>query len=103
MVGSLGVVVYLMARALPRVTDTDEQPNIHEHLGLLMERLPLHHVDERLNAFLYKFLRQVRVIMMKIDNRLMRALKRVKQHGESTGAPSPVQELFDEVKNEKKE
>ncbi len=103
MIGSLSVVVYLMARALPRVTDEGGVPTMHEQVGGWIERLPLHHVDERLNALLYKFLKHLRVIMMKIDNRLTHQLKRVKQHGESAAAASPVQELLDEVKSEKRE
>lgn len=103
MIGSLSVIVYLSARALPRLTNEGELPTLHEQVGGWLERLPLHHVDDRLNALLYKSLKHLRVIMMKIDNRLMRELTRVKKHGESAQSASPVQELLDEVNNEKKE
>lgn len=103
MIGSLSVIVYLTARALPRVTDEGELPTVHEQVGGWLERLPLHRLDERLNALLYKLLKHVRIIMMKIDNRLTHQLKRVKQHGESAQSASPVQKLLDEVNNGKKE
>lgn len=100
-IGSASIVVYMFVRALPRVADIDEPPTIYDYFDAWLAKLPLHHVDSRLNALLFKFLKRMRVIVMKIDNHLMHQLNRVKQNGEF-GA-SPVQKLLDEMNDKQKE
>lgn len=98
-IGSASVVVYLFTRALPRVADQDEPPTVYDYFDAWLAKLPLHHVDSRLNALLFKFLKRVRVVVMKIDNYLIRHLARVQQNGKQT--TESVQELFDKVQEEK--
>jgi len=64
---SLGIVVYLMARALPRVSDseTTRGPN---WIDRLMKRVPTQEIDRGINVFLVKFLRKLKLVILKIDN-----------------------------------
>lgn len=99
-IGSASLVVYMFVRALPRVADIDKPPTIYDYFDAWLAKLPLHHVDSRLNALLFKFLKRVRVIIMKIDNHLIHYLERVRQNGKQT--ENSVQELFDEMSRDKK-
>jgi len=98
-IGSASLVVYMFVRALPRVADIHEPPTIYDYFDAWMAKFPLHQLDGRLNMLLFKFLKRVRVVVMKIDNHLIRHLERVRQNGKQT--ESPVQKLFDKVQEEK--
>lgn len=96
-------MVFIMLRSLPRVsTEDDVEPSLTARFADFLNRLPLHHIDDRINGFLFKFLRRTRVFMLKLDNRLVRELDRVKKNGEQVGTNS-VQEMIDHVQGEKGE
>lgn len=98
-VGSLAVMAFIAARALPRVAVEGEvEPSIYTAFTAWLNRLPLHHVDERINIFLFKFLKRSRVFVMKLDNRLVRHLDRVKKNGEQD--TSHVQDMIDHVQGD---
>jgi hypothetical protein len=78
MVVSLGVVLYLLARTLPRVSDTDTTPTPGEPAPhWLMERLEK--LDEEILFVSEKLLRRLRVILLKLDNTLTGKLKRFRK------------------------
>ena len=64
---SLGVVVYMMARALPRVSDA-EAPRGPGWMDRLMKRVPTEKIDQNINSFLVKFLRKFKLVVLKLDN-----------------------------------
>jgi len=73
---SLGVVLYLLVRALPRVgEDRAEGSTILDRWA--HSEIP-EKVDAALNAFLEKFLRRLKLVLLKVDNALASHLKRVK-------------------------
>lgn len=78
---SFGVVVFLFARALPRVAEGEAQAPtdiLEKKLEHWIARLPLHRIDHGLNMFLEKMLRRLRIVTLKIDNIVHRLLFRVK-------------------------
>lgn len=81
---SLGAIIYLFARAIPRVNDSGEE-NIGKPSGLrsyfdrLGSRLPLSKIDAILNSFFEKFLRKSKVIVMKVDNLLNMYINKVRK------------------------
>lgn len=77
---SLAVIVYLMARAVPRVRD-EEIGRTHAagRFDALLSKLPLEKVDAWLNAFFEKTLRKTKVVVLKFDNLLNQYLNRVKR------------------------
>ena len=66
--GSLGLVIYLMARALPRISDNATAPRGPGFFDRLMAKVPMAEIDQNINSFLAKFLRKLKVVVMKVDN-----------------------------------
>jgi hypothetical protein len=95
---SLSFVLYLMVIALPRVAEdlgAENQTNLldrwaHSHIP--------EKVDTALNSFFLKFLRRMRVFMLKLDNTLGKHLKNMKRDDE---AKKPVD--FSDMKAPKEE
>ena len=75
---SLSAVLYLVVRALPRIA---EEPSVKQGGGLAdswkRSEIP-EKIDAAMNGFLLKFLRKVRVALLKIDNALSRHLQKVR-------------------------
>jgi hypothetical protein len=72
---ALGVVLYLMVRALPRVA---EEPAAKENF---LDRWAHSEIPEKIdaafNGFLLKFLRRVKVFALKFDNAVSSGLRKV--------------------------
>jgi hypothetical protein len=88
---SAGVVLYLLAHSLPRVGERDTGPK-----GVL-ERWVTSEFPERLdgvfNNFAGKFLRRLRVILLKFDNAVSESLKRFKT-GNGNGKSLDFKEIM---------
>lgn len=70
---SLAIIVYLMSAALPRVEDKKEE---EDSVGVSKRSsLPLDKLDEVLLRFKDKFLRKMKVFVMKVDNFISKQLK----------------------------
>ena len=64
---SLGLVIYLLAKAAPRVSD-EPVPDRPNPFNRLMTKIPMAKIDENINSFLSKLLRKLKVVIMKVDN-----------------------------------
>jgi hypothetical protein len=73
----LGVMIYLVARALPRVDDSVLEKSART-IGYNRLTLYLEKVDVWLKFFLEKFLRRSHLIILKIDNAVSERLKKLK-------------------------
>ncbi|MBI4084938.1 MAG: hypothetical protein HY432_00260 [Candidatus Liptonbacteria bacterium] len=75
LMASLGTMLYLMARSLPRVEE-----EIYDKPGF-MDKLASSEVPEKidaaLNDFVLKFLRKIKVILLKVDNSITEKLKKI--------------------------
>ncbi len=72
---ALGVVLYLMVRALPRITeDPAEKESFLDRWA--HSEIP-GKIDVAFNGFLLKFLRRVKVIALKFDNAVSAGLRKV--------------------------
>lgn len=94
---SLGTVLYLMVRALPRVAE--ETAADGSDRKTLLDRwahseLP-EKIDRAMNGFLFKFFRKTRVTVLKLDNALGNRLKKMKP--EDGAAKSAID--FKEIAN----
>ncbi len=97
---SLGVIIYLLARAVPRVNESGEAHHAPGFFDRLLTKLPLKEVDGWLNAFFEKFLRRLRVGLMKLDNLVNQYLKNFKK---ANGNGESKKDLFQQLNNDKKE
>lgn len=72
---SLAGIIYLLARALPRISDdVSNGPERQSRLMFYVEKL-----DDFFKAILEKFLRQSRVWILKVDNSVTQKLNRFKK------------------------
>ncbi len=75
---ALGAIVYLMARALPRVSETDTTTPVEtvvpHWLTIYVEKL-----DELLLSIAEKILRKFRVIILKFDNTISKKINRFRK------------------------
>ncbi len=101
---ALGVVLYLMARALPRVDDTettsDKVPELHWFTPILEK------IDERLKRFLERSFRRLKVVILKLDNFVSGKLNKFKkEEPREISLPveepkeAPLEETFPESKD----
>lgn len=85
---SLGVIVFLMARAVPRIEEgvgtnaASSQPNYFDRL---LERIPLNKFDSSINSFLSKILRRLKVFVLKIDNLITNHLNKLLKKNHNGG------------------
>jgi hypothetical protein len=80
MVG-FGGIVYLIARGVPRIDDTlrEEPKNKIDHkIDHWFSKIPIEKFDVALSNFLEKFLRRLRIGLLRMDNFLVKHLNKVK-------------------------
>ena len=76
---SLGVLIYLAARAVPRVSETEiKAASLGDHLDRWIKKLPLEKMDAWLSSQVEKFLRKFKVAVLKLDNLLTKHLSNLK-------------------------
>jgi hypothetical protein len=71
---ALGVILYLMVRALPRVAEEPAKKNSFLDRWA-RSRIP-EKIDDAFNGFLIKFLRRVKVLVLKFDNAVSAGLRK---------------------------
>jgi hypothetical protein len=76
---SLGTMLYLVARSLPRVgEEISDKPGFLDKLS--SSELP-EKIDAAFNNFLFKSLRKSKVIVMKVENFINGKLKKISPNG----------------------
>ncbi len=65
---SLAVLVYLVARAIPRVSEMPTNTLKRDYVGEIAKKIPFEKIDAFLNSFAAKFLRKAKIITLKLDN-----------------------------------
>lgn len=76
LVGSLAVMVYLMARSLPRVEGAGERSAFLDYLGKWARKIPVTKIDSSLSNYLEKTLRKIKIFVLKIDNVINKRLNK---------------------------
>ena len=99
---SIGAILYLMARAVPRVSDAKPETHAPGVFDKLLSKLPLGALDERLEVFFEKSLRRVKVLILKLDNLINRYLGRFKKNSGPAGGNGSGR-LFKDADSDKKE
>lgn len=87
----LGTMIYMVARAVPRIGD--EIPETHTKVDRFFASIPLHRADALLNNFLEKFLRKIKLVLMKLDNSIVGYLDKIKKingNGKKNGEERPT-------------
>jgi len=76
LLGSLAIIVYLMALAVPRVKD--EELSVAKN-GRLTGRLSLEQIDDLLNRWKDKLLRRLRIYLLRAEYFVSRQLDKSKE------------------------
>lgn len=77
---SLGVILYVVVRTLPRVDGSVAPDKKGAWERWLTSGMP-ERIDKALNGFLFKFLKRVKVLLLKADNAISGQLTKVKPEG----------------------
>ena len=96
---SLGTIIYLIARAAPRVTETESRPPRENYFDKLIKKLPLEKADAFVSAYFEWFLRKLKIVILRLDNLVSRHLHKLKPSkgaADTLGKPS----IFDEKKSD---
>jgi len=77
---SLGMVIFILARAVPRIGETSlGESRVMNQIDQLIAKIPLEKADAILNSFLGKILRRIRLVIMRVDNFVNEKITRLKK------------------------
>ena len=85
---SFGAIIYLFARAVPRVDESAVSAPRRNYLDELLKKMPLEKADALVGGFLEKFLRKVKIIVLKMDNLLTKHLQSLKPTAQDAAKPT---------------
>ncbi len=94
---SLGAIIYLIARAVPRVTEIEAPSPRESYFDKLMQKLPLEKADAFASLLFEKFLRKLKVVILRLENIVEKYSRKLKP-AESSGAVER-QSLFESPEN----
>ncbi|PIT92771.1 MAG: hypothetical protein COU08_00620 [Candidatus Harrisonbacteria bacterium CG10_big_fil_rev_8_21_14_0_10_42_17] len=77
---SLGVVIYILSRAVERVPDDREVAHTPGVFDRMLRALPLAEADRWINTTFEKLLRKTRVNLLKIDNLINKGIDKVRRN-----------------------
>lgn len=77
---SLGAMIFLVARALPRISET---LNVSKAKSSWLGSFPFEKIDAAINSFIEKTLRKIKLILMKTDNMVSRQLGKFKKNSDN--------------------
>lgn len=80
LVVSLGIVIYLLAKAMPRISDSATTASYNK-IDQLLAKVPLAKIDAALNSFFEKLLRKFKVVVLKVDNLINMYINRLRRNG----------------------
>lgn len=103
---SLGTMVYLIARAAPRISDEIAPAStIGVKLDHILVVLHLEKLDVHLNNFLEKILRKTKLFVLKIDNSISNYLDHIKKFNNKGGSKTQEEKpnIFNEKATDKEE
>ena len=74
-------MIYLVARAIPRVSEIVAPVNQRKPLDELVKKIPFDKIDAFLNSLTAKFLRKAKIFVLKLDNLISQYLTKFKTNG----------------------
>lgn len=97
---SIGVILYVTVRTLPRIEDngTIEKKGILERW--IASEMP-EKIDAAMNGFLFKFLKRLKIFLLKADNSVSARLKKIQPKSVANDKPPTID--FKEISSQNKE
>ncbi len=94
-------MLYLMTRAVPRVSETIAPVNQRNYVDEFVKKIPFDKIDAFINAWAAKFLRKSKILVLKLDNRIGDSLIKFKTNG--NGKEVLNRDILSDSKEEKTE
>lgn len=96
-VGSLALMIVILARALPRIAEDDGRVKSNGAiLDRVMQRIPTATIDVAISGFLEKVLRKIRVVNLKLENLINSGIHRLRGESENGKEKErPADDLFE--------
>lgn len=95
---ALALMIYLVARALPRVSELPAPAPKRDYVGEVIKRIPFKKIDDFLNSLAAKLLRKAKVFVLKLDNLISGYLGKLKTNG--NGKENSKPDLFKNGQNQ---
>lgn len=101
---SLGTLIYLIARAVPRIENLEEsfQKLPVGKLDRLINLIPLDKIDITLSTLTEKMLRKIKLNLMRWDNLMAGHLKKIKKTNGNGFTKEEKPTLFNETESKKR-
>ena len=99
----ISTMIYLVARALPRIGDDLSPLPTSNAMDRLLNKIPTERLDELSGKVLEKTLRRVRLSLLRLDNFLGHSLERVKRSNGNGAMHSNGKSTLFATKEEKEE
>jgi len=99
LMASLGAMIYLVARSVPRISDTvleehSAKKGFGERLNKLIDSLPIEKADLTISRLSERVLRTIKLLVMRVDNKLSQHLAKFKAKISSNGQNGAKPTLF---------
>ena len=94
----LAIVVYMLARALPRLSENG-MSSPQNNFDRFIARLPLARIDEALHLFFERVLRKCKIIIMKFDFLVSGYQNRMKQYAAAKESKADLKEKMEVMTN----
>ena len=91
---SLGVILYVAVRTLPRIDGSIAPERKGAWERWLASGVP-ERIDRALNGFLFKALRRLKVLLLRADNALNARLQKIKPGSETSNARGRENKMFE--------
>ena len=98
---SLGMIVYLFARGVSKISETSTGSESDNFLEKFIKKLPLEKADAQLSLFLEKYLRKIKIIILRFDNAVTKHLQGLRINIKSNNEEKPT--IFDVSKDKDSE
>ena len=99
LMASLAVIVYMLARALPRIVEESVDQDPQNALDRFVRRIPLEKLDVAIQNFFIKILRKTRLLVSKFDNLLNEYIRSLKKTSIAQSGQETIKEKLDLLVN----
>ncbi len=74
----MAAIIYLFARAMPRVSESSVQSKGGDYIEELLNKIPFEKADAFVSMLIEKALRNLKVVILKLDNLVTKHLRNLK-------------------------
>lgn len=96
---SLGTIIYLIARAVPRVSETVKFEQRENYFDRIFKKLPIEKADAFVSMIMEKMLRKFKIVILRLDNLLTKHLQKLRPGGTGEARPALFEKKEEDANN----